>query len=198
MVKKWGSGIWTCTTDFNGSGNKRNDVNPNQRIQLNGLTLGNWKPFKSSVSQSFGKEKQNGRVSVLTRDPDQRVDIMNHYIGRTIKNGDIGANLPTPYDRNASLYKWEDIYFGSYEMVNKKHNETIDIGNINNPTFKESNDVADAWKVGSKIVLSEFEMAGKSSDVVLSEFNLIHGEMNIKYKFSNNVDELKGLFTTSL
>ncbi|GAA5818209.1 MAG: hypothetical protein CfClM3_0264 [Methanobrevibacter sp. CfCl-M3] len=54
-LKKWGSGIWTCTTDFNGVGNKRNDENPSQRIQLNGLTLGNWKPYKSSVSQSFGK-----------------------------------------------------------------------------------------------------------------------------------------------
>ncbi|GAA5818208.1 MAG: hypothetical protein CfClM3_0263 [Methanobrevibacter sp. CfCl-M3] len=132
----------------------------------------------------------------MNRDADQKIDIMHHYIGRPPNNGDAG--LPVPYDRNASFYKWEDIYLGSYELVNKKHKETIAIDNINNPTFEESNNVADAWKVGSKIVLSEFEMIGKSSDVVLSEFNLIHGEMNIKYKFSNNVDELKSLFTTTL
>ncbi|GAA5819917.1 MAG: hypothetical protein CfClM3_0249 [Methanobrevibacter sp. CfCl-M3] len=198
-LKKWGSGIWTCTTDFNGCGNMRNDENPSQRITLNGLTLGNWKPYKSSVSQSFGKEKQNGRVNVYDRDPDQKIDVMHHYLGRAPKvNGDADAGLPAPYDRNCSLYKWEDVYLGSYDMVNKKHKETIAIDNISNPTFEESNNVADAWKVGSKIVLSEFEMIGKSSDVVLSEFNLIHGEMNIKYKFSNNVDELKSLFTTTL
>ncbi|GAA5818794.1 MAG: hypothetical protein CfClM3_0795 [Methanobrevibacter sp. CfCl-M3] len=199
-IKKWGSGIWTCTTDFNGSGNMRNDENPSQRITLNGLTLGNWKPYKSSVSQSFGKEKQNGRVNVTNRDPDQKVDIMHHYVGRPIKydNGPDSANLPLPYDRNASFYKWEDVYLGSFDMVNKKHKETIAINNINNPSFEETNNVSDAWKVGSKIVLSEFEMIGKSSDVVLSEFNLIHGEMSVKYKFANNVDELKSLFTTSL